>query len=286
MLLLPASPGTGVIAGGPVRAVLEAAGVHDVLTKTLGTSNPINVVRATMQALLELRDPRRAARAARPERVIMAGSREGRIAVRWMKSQIGYDRRQRATLRGLGLRRLNQRVELEDTPVGARDDRQGAAPRRGGGSLMLDALSPRPGSRTRRPGASAAGPGTRHNKTTGRGIKGQGKRSAGRETPFYFEGGQMPLVRRLPKRGFRSLFGTELPDRQRRRARPYFGDGASRRPAGARAARPDPRTARVGVKLLAEGDAAAQPARSRCTRPAPPRAQKIEAAGGSVELIA
>lgn len=146
---------------------------------------------------------------------------------------------------------------------------------------MLDELSPRHGSRQRRRRAGR-GPGTRHNKTNGRGTKGQGKRTPGRETAIYFEGGQMPIVRRLPKRGFHSLFRTSFRIINVG-ALAGFGDGASVDPA-ALEQRGLIHAGALGVKLLAEGTPPRN-LRVRVHRASAAAARKIEEAGGSVELI-
>ncbi|QBD80103.1 30S ribosomal protein S5 [Ktedonosporobacter rubrisoli] len=82
VLLKPAAPGTGVIAGGAVRAVMEAAGVRDILTKTLGSTNKANTVQACLQALRELRSPEaEAARRGKTVAEILGKKRAEQIAV-------------------------------------------------------------------------------------------------------------------------------------------------------------------------------------------------------------
>ena len=147
---------------------------------------------------------------------------------------------------------------------------------------MLERLQPRPGARhrTKRVGR---GPGSGHRKTSGRGIKGQGKRSAGRETGRQFEGGQMPLVRRLPKRGFRS-HRAPGPQIVNLAALAGFGEGA-RVDAAALVARGLVRSSGGPVKVLGEGEAPRGLTLAVSAVSASAR-EKVEAAGGRIEIVA
>jgi len=83
VMIRPASPGTGVVAGGGVRAVVEAAGIRDILTKSLGSENAINVVRATVQALSELKDLEEEAR--------RRGKPVAHVTPSWARKKVGED---------------------------------------------------------------------------------------------------------------------------------------------------------------------------------------------------
>ena len=146
---------------------------------------------------------------------------------------------------------------------------------------MLDKLKPNPGS-TRPPKRVGRGPGSGTGKTAARGVKGQGKRSPGRETPFHFEGGQMPITRRLPKRGFhsRTRVSCDVINLGRLAA---LGDGATvdREILESKGLI---RKSKSPVKVLAEGDCPKN-LTLKVQRISAAARQKVEAAGGTVELI-
>ena len=127
VLLRPASPGTGVIAGGGVRAVLELGGIRDVLAKSLGTTNPINMLKAAEQALRQLRRPEDVAKARGKPISDVLPVQAARLPRRWcamaklkltqVRSQIGQSQRHRGTLRALGLGKIGRTADHDDSPV-------------------------------------------------------------------------------------------------------------------------------------------------------------------------
>ena len=146
---------------------------------------------------------------------------------------------------------------------------------------MLDRLQPRPGA-VRKPKRVGRGPGSGNNKTAGRGEKGQGKRSPGREVPFHFEGGQMPMARRLPKRGFHNRTRTAYQPLNVG-ALEAFGEGATV-DVEALVARGLIHRKGGPVKLLGDGDAPKNLTIKIHAASASAR-QKVEAAGGSIEQV-
>ena len=146
---------------------------------------------------------------------------------------------------------------------------------------MLDRLSPSPGS-TKNFKRVGRGPGSGIGKTAGRGIKGQGHRSAGEEVPLYFEGGQNSLVRRIPKRGFHNIHAKEI-ETINLRDLVRFGDDASVDPKALINKGLIKGRAPV-VKVLGDGESPRNLS-LKIHRVSKAAKKKIEDSGGSVEII-